>query len=75
MYLVMVGAGVFIPQGVKINQHVYRVTVLELALSPWAKSHIANDLWIFQQDSAPAYKAKATQEWLSTHFPNSITAD
>ena len=34
-----------------------------------------NDPWIFQQDSAPSHKAKATQEWCRTHFPDFITTD
>ncbi|KAI6646840.1 hypothetical protein LOD99_9169 [Oopsacas minuta] len=50
---------IFIPQGVKINQSVYRESILENVLKPWAQSHFGNDLWIFQQDSTPAHKAKA----------------
>ncbi|KAI6658924.1 hypothetical protein LOD99_10884 [Oopsacas minuta] len=67
---VMVWAGVtatgrthliFIPQGVKINQSVYRESILGNVLKPWVQSHFGNDLWVFQQDSAPAHNAKATQ--------------
>ena len=46
---------VFIPHGVKINQEVYRETILEKVVKPWAHEH-------FKQDSAPpAHKAKMTQ--------------
>ena len=81
---VMVWAGVtatgrtpliFIPQGVKINQSVYRESILENVLKPWAQSHFGNDLWIFQQDSAPAHKAKSTQKWCKTNFPGVISSE
>ena len=74
---VMVWAGVtaigrsqlaFIPEGVKVNQLVYRETILEKVLKPWAESHFGNVLWTFQEDSAPAHKSKATQKWCRTHF-------
>src|SRR5262249_35098203 len=29
----------------------------------------------FQQDSAPAHKAKMTQEWCKTNFPDFITSE
>ena len=53
---------VFIPQEVKINQIVYRESILEAVLKPWAMKHFKNRKWTFQQDSAPAHRAKATQE-------------
>ncbi|UYV82231.1 hypothetical protein LAZ67_21001404 [Cordylochernes scorpioides] len=31
--------------------------------------------WIFQQDSAPAHKAKSTQQWLETNVPEFIKAN
>jgi len=31
--------------------------------------------WVFQQDSAPAHKAKTTQEWLRRHVPAFINAE
>jgi len=30
--------------------------------------------WTFQQDSAPAYKAKTTQRWLEVNLPEFIAA-
>ena len=31
--------------------------------------------WVFQQDSAPAHKAKTTQEWLRRNVPAFISAE
>jgi inhibitor of nuclear factor kappa-B kinase subunit alpha len=31
--------------------------------------------WVFQQDSAPAHKAKTTHEWLRSHVPAFISAE
>ena len=33
---------VFIPHGVKINQNIYRTTILEAVVKPWAKNHFGN---------------------------------
>ncbi|UYV76707.1 hypothetical protein LAZ67_14001843, partial [Cordylochernes scorpioides] len=35
----------------------------------------AEEHWIFQQDSAPAHKAKSTQQWLETNVPKFINAN
>ena len=34
-----------------------------------------NRPWIFQQDSAPAHKAKTTQQWLKNHVYKFISSD
>ncbi|KAM8701702.1 hypothetical protein ACLKA7_004873 [Drosophila subpalustris] len=47
---------VFVDQGVKINQEVYRRDILDA------------------EDSAPAHKAKMTQYWYTTHFPDFISS-
>ena len=60
---------------VKVNQLVYRETILEKVLKPWAESHFGNALSTFQQDSAPVHKAKATQKWCRTHFPDFISSE
>ena len=64
---------VFIDQGVKVNTEKYIQDILEGALEPWATTHFQGRHWIFQQDSAPAHKSKATQAWLKAHFPEIIS--
>ena len=44
-------------------------------MKPWAQSHFTNDQWIFQQDSAPAHKAKAIQKWCKSNFPEVISSE
>lgn len=65
---------IFVDKGVKINQELYRRDILESVLLPWSKQHFKNEEWIFQQDSAPAHKAKKTQEWCKSNFPDFITS-
>jgi inhibitor of nuclear factor kappa-B kinase subunit alpha len=65
---------VFVAQGVKINQEVYRRDILQAVVLPWAQQHFGNVDWVFQQDSAPAHRAKATQDWCKTHFPDFIAS-
>ena len=62
-----------IPEGVKVNQLVYRENILEKVLKPWDESHFGNVSWTFQQDSAPAHKSKATQKWCRTNFLDLIS--
>ena len=40
---------------------------------PWATSHFVTDPWTFQQDSAPAHRAKTTITWLEENVPAFIT--
>ncbi|UYV81203.1 hypothetical protein LAZ67_20000324 [Cordylochernes scorpioides] len=37
---------------------------------PWAQQHFGDADKTFQQDSAPAHKAKLTQDWCRAHFPD-----
>lgn len=65
---------VFVDQGVKINKEVYLKIILKDALKPWADKHFKGKHWCFQQDSAPAHKAKIVQEWLKKELPDFIAA-
>lgn len=64
---------IFVDQGVKINQEVYRRDILEAEVLPWARRHFGQKSWTFQQDSAPAHRARNTQEWCKANFPRFIT--
>lgn len=65
---------VFIEQGVKVNQEVYREKVLNDALLPWARKQFGSRPWTFQQDSAPSHKARATQQFLRDSVPRLISS-
>ena len=77
---VMVWAGIcrtgktplfFIEEGVKVNQFVYK-NLLDKKVLPWAKKHFKNEKWTFQQDSAPAHKAKSVIKYLAENVPDFI---
>lgn len=81
---VMVWAGVsffgkteliFVKNGIKINSNNYISEILEDVVMPWAKQNVPNDDWIFQQDSAPAHRAKKTQEFCNENFPDFLTSN
>ncbi|GBM82296.1 hypothetical protein AVEN_149621-1 [Araneus ventricosus] len=65
---------VFVDEGIKINHKVYRRDILEAVVLSWAKKHFDNVNWMFQQDSAPAHKAKKIPEWCKAHFPDMISS-
>lgn len=65
---------VFMPSGIKVNAPLYRQTVLEAVLKPWAHNHFKERPYTFQQDSAPSHKARETQEWLKNNVPNFISS-
>ena len=56
-----------IPDGVKINQHVY-LDFLKEKVKPWINSTFPNQQICFTQDSAPAHGAKLVQEWCKENF-------
>ena len=53
---------VFVEKGVMINKDVYVRDILEAVVLPWTQQNVINQEWTFQQDSAPAHRAKKTQE-------------
>lgn len=52
----------YIDEGLKVKQEIYRRAILEDVVLPWTREHYPNNDWTFQQDSAPAHKAKLTQQ-------------
>lgn len=54
----------FCEKGVKTAARNYQRNILEAVVKPLTKTLFKNQLWVFQQDSAPAHKAKTTQAWL-----------
>ena len=65
---------IFIDQGVKVNQEVYRRKTVGGVLLPRSQQHFGNRQWTFQQDSAPAHKTRKTEEWCRNKFPDFISA-
>ena len=66
---------VFVESGVKINQHYYLDKVLRMHLVPWLQSHFGNRPYTFQQDSAPAHKARVVQEWCKNNLADFVSAE
>ena len=63
---------IFIEPGVKINGAYYRDELLTKHLLPAIKK-LSDDYFTFQQDSAPAHRARETVELLSRETPDFIT--
>ena len=51
----------------------YVETVLDPIVKDLSNSMFNNEPWTFQQDSAPAHKARMTQQWLQTNVPDFIS--
>lgn len=66
---------VFVEKGVKINANFYLTEILEAELKVQADLTHGEGNWCFQQDSAPAHKAKVTQDWCKDQCPDFISAD
>jgi DDE superfamily endonuclease len=65
----------FCDAGVKTNAAVYEC-MLDDVVKPLNHSLFENeDNWCFQQDSAPAHKARRIQTWLAENLPDFITAN
>jgi len=62
----------FLEPGVKVNGEYYRNTVLCNMLLPDIR-RVSGDWYIFQQDSAPAHRARATVEFLERETPQFIS--
>ena len=60
----------FIDSKVKINQAVYQQQVLQPFRDHWAPALFPDGNWIFQQDSAPAHRGRASQMFCERHFPD-----
>ncbi|CAJ0928147.1 unnamed protein product, partial [Mesorhabditis belari] len=66
---------VFVQPGVKIDQNYYEKEILMRHMKPWADNHFSGAPWIFQQDSAPAHRAKKTMEWFAKQNVDFITPE
>ena len=63
----------FCEKGVKTSAKVYQETVLERLVKNLNNTLFHGQNWSFQQDSAPAHKARTTQQWLETNVPDFIS--
>ena len=63
---------IFVPQGVKVNVTNY-LDLLKTHVLPWSKQHFGRKKWIYQQDGAPAHKAKTVQDFCKSNFPDFIS--
>ena len=52
----------------KVNAQVYCDQILQARVVPWAREHFKENQWTFQQDSAPAYKARIRQQFCKGNF-------
>ncbi|UYV83285.1 hypothetical protein LAZ67_23000403 [Cordylochernes scorpioides] len=59
----------FFEKGLRMNADTY-INVLETVVKPWMNMVAAGRKYVFQQDSAPAHKAKKTQSWLTLNVPS-----
>ncbi|UYV61469.1 hypothetical protein LAZ67_1004962, partial [Cordylochernes scorpioides] len=59
----------FFEKGLRMNADTY-INVLETVVKPWMHMAAAGRKYVFQQDSAPAHKAKKTQSWLTLNVPS-----
>lgn len=65
---------IFVDPGVKVNSEYYRNVLLAQQMLPSIR-HLAGDAYIFQQDNAPAHRARATVEYLKEATPQFISPD
>ena len=54
-------------KGLRIDTKVY-LEVMETVVKPWIEANYPEGNYVWQQDSAPAHKSKATQKWCERHL-------
>ena len=65
---------IFVDPGVKVNGKYYRKVLLSQELLP-AIREMSRDFFVFQQDSAPAHRARDTLQLLQLDSPEFIAPD
>ena len=65
----------FIEIGQKINATYYKSEVLVKLVKVEGERMFGDHKWTFQQDSAPAHKAKIVQTWCKTEIPDFIATE
>ena len=65
---------IFVERGIKVNEEYYREVLLSQELLP-AIREISVDFFVFQQDSAPAHRARDTLQLLQRDTPEFIAPD
>jgi inhibitor of nuclear factor kappa-B kinase subunit alpha len=63
---------VFVEPGVKVNKEYYLEAILDGCLKAGAQRVFGQGQWTFQQDSAPAHRAKIVQDWCRAEIPDFI---
>jgi len=63
-----------VDSGAKVNGQYYRDVLLSQQMLPAIKS-VAGDVFIFQQDSAPAHRVRETIQLLQRETPDFIALD
>ena len=66
---------IFLKKGVKTAAINDQRDILTNLVEPVNQNMFQNSPWILQQDSAPAHKAKTTQQWLENHVPECRSSD
>lgn len=64
----------FCEAGVKTKAANYQSDILDGVVKPLNDTLFRGGYWVFQQDSAPAHKARTTQEWLRENVPAFISS-
>ena len=65
---------IFVEPGVKVDGVYYRDVLLSHQMLP-AIRHLAGGVFVFQQDSVPVHRARATVEYLRQATPEFISPD